>query len=149
MTKLQIANNWDKGEGGLFRDAIGNWTWFLGRRNRESPAGAPPRARFFSFEQGDVGFMVLDTRAYRNASEGTMLGREQLQCVREWLENGREWLENGRGGGRVKLRVLVSSVPFTLNTGKVRCPTSSPTAGLGSKARGRRCWGGEEEGREV
>ncbi|EKX41847.1 hypothetical protein GUITHDRAFT_141605 [Guillardia theta CCMP2712] len=119
----EISNNWDGGETGLFADAIGNWTWFLGRRNRDAPPGSPPRARFFSFMQGDVSFMVLDTRAYRNTSAGTMLGKEQLRCVREWLESS-------RGSDGVKLRVIVSSVPFTLNTGNLSYVRSDGWAGF-------------------
>ena len=91
----------------LYTSAMTPWHSYQAGGN---PSPLHANGTYFTFSLGEVSFFVLDTRRYRSAedmSDGegkTMLGSQQLEDLLGWLET-----EKGR------LKVLVSSVPFTRN----------------------------------
>lgn len=93
----------------LYTSAMTPWHTYQASSN---PRPVHANGTYFTFTLGDVSFFVLDTRRYRSGSSvpdganKTMLGTQQLDDVLSWLEKE---TEKGR------LKVLVSSVPFTRN----------------------------------
>ena len=96
-------------EPNLYTSAMTPWHTYQASSN---PRPLHANGTYFTFTRGDVSFFVLDTRRYRSGSgvpdgaNKTMLGTQQLADVLSWLET-----ETKKG----RLKVLVSSVPFTRN----------------------------------
>ena len=138
----EVQNNWDGSRHDPHaRSAIEIWTQFLGLRNPPPPPEAPRDAKYFMAQHGDVRLFVADTRSHRvlesSAQSRSLLGAQQLECLRQFffveeatcgadLESGaragtrsRRWqIEFPFGNtGKVRLRVLVTPVPFSDNAG--------------------------------
>jgi phosphodiesterase/alkaline phosphatase D-like protein len=115
----EIRNNFDGGsQDPGFTTAIASWWRFLGARNPPPPRAAPRGALYYVFHYGDVGVFVLDVRSHRwkappGGGGGSMLGTAQLDCLQRFL------LGTEAGSRKVRLRVVVSAVPFTLNAGEM------------------------------
>lgn len=81
--------------------------WEKFRENWVNPSyggGDEQPGCWFDFFLGDVHFIMLDTRYYRDLKAGSMLGGTQ-----------KEWLLNTLDSSKGTFKVLVSSVPFTPN----------------------------------
>ncbi|PVH74694.1 PhoD-like phosphatase [Cadophora sp. DSE1049] len=106
----EITNDWagngNAGEMALYASAMTPWNAYQAAGN---PPPLQPNGTYYTFSRGDVSFFVLDTRRFRSPEhlsdgpEKTMLGHQQLNDVLTWLATEK------------KLKVLVSSVPFTRN----------------------------------
>jgi len=70
------------------------------------PARDPAGGFYYTFEYGDAGFFVLDTRTKRSAEERRMLSESQLVALERWL-SGEEPHDKP-----YELKFIVSSVPF-------------------------------------
>lgn len=113
----EIANDWDKNTTNYFAAASDPYENYHISVN-------PPTARtgktYFQFTNGPASFFMLDTRRYRSPNDKTngsdpltgaptksMLGQQQLHDLLAWLR------QSERPG--VQWKIVVSSVPFTLN----------------------------------
>ncbi|EWC45291.1 hypothetical protein DRE_06018 [Drechslerella stenobrocha 248] len=105
----EIANDWDKGDGGLYASAIDPYKAY---QHQINPPPVRQNATYYTFEWGPASFFLLDTRRYRSSNnvpdgpEKTMLGAAQLADLLRWL---RETNKDTRW------KFIVSSVPFTKN----------------------------------
>ncbi len=102
----EITNDWSANETGIYNDAIESYMHY------QHPANPDPvvdGGTYYTFQNGDVDFFILDTRRYRSpasVADGpakTMLGKHQRSDLESWLQKGDNW------------KVVVSSVPFTRN----------------------------------
>ena len=92
-------------------DGFGTYPSCKSKRLREPALAAyhhyvasrqPPHGEglHYSFEHGNTGFFVLDTRTERSAAAGEMIGDKQLEALDAWLSRSFD------------VRFIVSSVPF-------------------------------------
>ena len=70
------------------------------------PVRDPVGGLSYTFEHGNTGFFVLDTRTKRSAEERQMVSESQLVALEQWL-SGEEPYDRP-----YELRFIVSSVPF-------------------------------------
>lgn len=75
-----------------------------------NPHLSNPDQRYYAFQYGKIGFVVLDLRGYRLAEQSTLLGDTQ----KEWLEN---WIRNK--APECKLVFVACSVPFVHLTNQI------------------------------
>ncbi|KAK6541269.1 hypothetical protein TWF694_008632 [Orbilia ellipsospora] len=107
----EIANDWDKGDEGLYAAAVRPYKEY---QHQVNPPPVRANATYYSFNWGPTSFFLLDTRRYRspnNVRDGpqkTMLGASQLDDLLEWLRT------NDRD---IQWKFIVSSVPMTKNWG--------------------------------
>lgn len=115
----EISNDWSSGTTGVYNAAVDPWHIYQADSNPpKAPAAGPQALRehstWYEFTQGPASFFMMDTRTYRsknnapfNATDKTMLGKEQLVDFLAWLARpepmGVQW------------KVIASSVPFTKN----------------------------------
>lgn len=126
----EIANDWSSNESHPYPEAADPWNLYQASVN---PPAVRAGASYFSFVQGPASFFMLDTRRYRDPSDGSngslshddddsvggtgtgtggrkmksMLGEQQREDVLAWLAR--------KEVAGVKWKVLVSSIPFTRN----------------------------------
>jgi phosphodiesterase/alkaline phosphatase D-like protein len=100
----EIRNDWSSGTIAPYPDARAAYDAYQGLRN---PAPRVAGELYYSFQVGQAGFYVLDTRTHRspngatdNASK-TMLGATQKANLKAWLS-----------ASTAKFKFLVSSVPW-------------------------------------
>jgi len=99
----ELRNNWDDRQTGRYANAKAVYDEYQGSHNPPAPAGRV----YYSFQVGEAGFFLLDTRTYRSRNGAadnqnkTMLGADQRQALLDWLE---------RPG--LKFKFIVSSVPW-------------------------------------
>ncbi|KAL2065940.1 hypothetical protein VTL71DRAFT_3610 [Oculimacula yallundae] len=92
----------------MYNSALPPWTAYQADAN-PPPYNSSPNTNYYTFTRGSVAFFVLDTRRFRSPPDHpdgplkSILGPTQLAAVLSWLET------------ETKLKVLVSSVPFTRN----------------------------------
>ncbi|EPS41961.1 hypothetical protein H072_4091 [Dactylellina haptotyla CBS 200.50] len=105
----EIANDWDKGDGGLYTAAVDPYKAY---QHEVNPPPVRKNSTYYSFNWGPASFFLLDTRRYRSPNatpdgpEKTMLGASQLSDLLAWLkatDKDTQW------------KFIVSSVPLTKN----------------------------------
>jgi len=102
----EITNDYQEGnETEMFKAAVKSWNRYLGDAN---PPGRTTFGYQYSFDSGDTGFYVLDTRYHRDESQGLIIGQQQYDDVTQWL------VEQNNTVGRT-WKFVVSPVPFTRN----------------------------------
>lgn len=115
----EIANDWSSNTTGVYSAAVDPWHIYQANINppvAQSATQSGPRrnATWFEFTQGPASFFMMDTRSYRssndlpfNATDKSMLGKEQLADLLSWLAR-----PEPQG---VRWKFIASSVPFTKN----------------------------------
>lgn len=105
----EIANDWDKGESGLYAAAVDPYKSY---QHQVNPPPVRENSTYYTFNWGPASFFLLDTRRYRSPNgvadgpEKTMLGAAQLHELLEWLR---------RSDKDIQWKFIVSSVPLTKN----------------------------------
>ncbi|KAF3905364.1 hypothetical protein ABW21_db0200954 [Orbilia brochopaga] len=105
----EIANDWDKGDSGLYATAVDSYKAY---QHQVNPPPVRTNATYYSFNWGPASFFLLDTRRYRSPNnvpdgpEKTMLGAGQLSELLDWLRQRDQ---------DTRWKFIVSSVPFTKN----------------------------------
>ncbi|KAF5026516.1 hypothetical protein F66182_1376 [Fusarium sp. NRRL 66182] len=115
----EISNDWSSNTTGIYSAAVDPWHIYQANINPPISQAAGPlnsrhNATWYEFTQGPASFFMMDTRSYRssnnapfNATDKTMLGKEQLADLMAWLARPMP-----RG---VRWKFIASSVPFTKN----------------------------------
>ncbi|RSL71237.1 hypothetical protein CEP53_001610 [Fusarium sp. AF-6] len=115
----EISNDWSSNTTGIYSAAVDPWHIYQANVNppvAQSASQSGPRhnATWYEFTQGPASFFMMDTRSYRssnnlpfNATDKTMLGKEQLADLLSWLAR-----PEPQG---VRWKFIASSVPFTKN----------------------------------
>ncbi|UPK95038.1 hypothetical protein LCI18_005973 [Fusarium solani-melongenae] len=115
----EISNDWSSNTTGIYSAAVDPWHIYQANANpprAQSATQSGPRsnATWYEFTQGPASFFMMDTRSYRssnnlpfNATDKTMLGKEQLADLLSWLAR-----PEPQG---VRWKFIASSVPFTKN----------------------------------
>jgi len=117
----EIENDFDSGNSTLYKAAVDPYHHYQTAANPplggvSSVFGAANRdATYFEFTQGPASFFMMDTRTYRdksnglpaNSTEKTMLGQKQLNDLIAFLHR-----PTPKG---VKWKIVASSIPFTKN----------------------------------
>lgn len=115
----EISNDWSSNTTGIYSAAVDPWHIYQANVNpprAQSATQSGPRsnATWYEFTQGPASFFMMDTRSYRssnnlpfNATDKTMLGKEQLADLLSWLAR-----PEPQG---VRWKFIASSVPFTKN----------------------------------
>lgn len=115
----EISNDWSSNNTGIYNAAVDPWHIYQADINPPKAQAAGTRsirekATWYEFVQGPASFFMMDTRSHRsdnklpfNATDKTMLGKEQLADFLTWLARpepqGVQW------------KIIASSVPFTKN----------------------------------
>ncbi|KAM0561843.1 hypothetical protein ACHAPJ_003014 [Fusarium lateritium] len=115
----EISNDWSSNTTGIYSAAVDPWHLYQANVNPPISQAAGPlnlrrNATWYEFTQGPASFFMMDTRSYRtsnnapfNATDKTMLGKEQLADLLAWLAQP---MPQG-----VRWKFIASSVPFTKN----------------------------------
>jgi alkaline phosphatase D len=115
----EISNDWSSNTTGIYSAAVDPWHLYQANVNPPIPEAAGRlnlrrNATWYEFTQGPASFFMMDTRSYRssnnapfNATDKTMLGKEQLADLLAWLARP---VPKG-----VRWKFIASSVPFTKN----------------------------------
>ncbi|KAF5660430.1 alkaline phosphatase [Fusarium heterosporum] len=115
----EISNDWSSNTTGIYSAAVDPWHIYQANINPPISKAAGPlnvrrNATWYEFTQGPASFFMMDTRSYRssnnapfNATDKTMLGKDQLVDLLAWLERP---MPQG-----VRWKFIASSVPFTKN----------------------------------
>ncbi|RGP79959.1 hypothetical protein FLONG3_1903 [Fusarium longipes] len=115
----EISNDWSSNTTGIYSAAVDPWHLYQANVNPPISEAAGPlnlrrNATWYEFTQGPASFFMMDTRSYRssnnapfNATDKTMLGKEQLADLLAWLARP---VPKG-----VRWKFVASSVPFTKN----------------------------------
>ncbi|PTD04966.1 hypothetical protein FCULG_00001541 [Fusarium culmorum] len=115
----EISNDWSSNTTGIYSAAVDPWHLYQANVNPPISEAAGPlnlrrNATWYEFTQGPASFFMMDTRSYRssnnalfNATDKTMLGKEQLADLLAWLARP---VPKG-----VRWKFIASSVPFTKN----------------------------------
>ncbi|EXA42158.1 hypothetical protein FOQG_02444 [Fusarium oxysporum f. sp. raphani 54005] len=115
----EISNDWSSNTTGIYSAAVDPWHIYQANVNPPISEAAGPlnlrrNATWYEFTQGPASFFMMDTRSYRssnnapfNATDKTMLGKEQLADLLAWLERP--------APQGVRWKFIASSVPFTKN----------------------------------
>ncbi|KAF3902653.1 hypothetical protein ABW20_dc0105553 [Dactylellina cionopaga] len=105
----EIANDWDKGDSGLYTSAVDPYKAY---QHQVNPPPIRPNSTYYSFNWGPASFFLLDTRRYRSPNkildgpEKTMLGAAQLHDLLQWLQ---------KSDKDIQWKFIISSVPLTKN----------------------------------
>lgn len=119
----EILNDWRWEDEEPFSTALKAYNEYAGDANPDSHIDRTPdhrkkegasskyktkprsiRSSQYTFNYGDMGFFVMDTRRFRNLTAHHMLGKEQLTELYDWLQ-----------ADESLVKFIVSSVPFTQN----------------------------------
>jgi phosphodiesterase/alkaline phosphatase D-like protein len=134
-----FGNNAREDEQRFLGPALDAYDEYVSSRQPQPPPADPlePHARHkgYSFEYGDAGFFVLDTRTKRSVDKGLLIQREQEEELLRWIEGKPPYRDYA-------LRFVVSSVPFVAETrppsGDDRNPYSKQDKWSGDPWRGQR-----------
>ncbi|KAM0441591.1 hypothetical protein ACHAQK_005057 [Fusarium lateritium] len=115
----EISNDWSSNTTGIYSAAVDPWHLYQANvnppiSNSAGPLNVRHNATWYEFTQGPASFFMMDTRSYRssnnapfNATDKTMLGKDQLVDLLAWLARP---MPQG-----VRWKFISSSVPFTKN----------------------------------